>query len=79
MSVAMKLWDLYEDILLSYPSSVDSLILAFKASPFLLEFKFFFLDKLFKNIRSEHFEEIVQQIENYLGSECEASQSLLIY
>lgn len=79
MSVAIKLWDLYGDILLPNPSSIDSLILAFKASPFLLEFKLYFLDKLFQNISSEYFEEIVQQVESYLPPECEASQSLLVH
>ena len=79
MSVAIKLWNLYEDILLQNPSSIDSLILAFKASPFLLEFKLYFLDKLFKNISSEYFEEIVQQIELYLSPECETSQSLIVH
>jgi hypothetical protein len=80
LTLGLKLFSLYEQQLVrNHASPIKALINSFRASPFLLEFKFFFLDKLLSKMNFNQVEEILVLIESHFFPGLTGKSSLLVY
>jgi hypothetical protein len=80
VTLGLKLFSLYEEQLVqNHASPITVLINSFRASPFLLEFKFFFLDKLLSKMNFSQVEKILVSIESHFFPGLTGKSSLLVY
>jgi hypothetical protein len=80
MTLGLKLFSLYEKELLENQLQLQtSLIKTFKETPFLLEFKLFFLSKLLSKMKLNIVEQILKNIEAHFFPNPRKKSSLLIY
>ena len=80
MMLGVKLFGLYEKQLINnHTQPISALINSFKSSPFLLEFKLYFLSKLLSKMNFNQIEQILIVIESHFFPGLSKKSSLLIY
>lgn len=71
--LAIELWDRYTDELQEELQEVVSCLqLIFQKTPFLLEFKLYFLDKVMNRMNYSQLDLIISEIEAFFFTECDA-------